>query len=112
MEPHPLDVLMVALADRLAPLLAARLDANRPHYADRARNPYGSPRAFLDAARRGEFPTFMRARRVTALWADVEAAIERRARARRPKPDPVADDVALLASAGIKLKPKSHRAAK
>jgi hypothetical protein len=108
----PFDPILVALADRLAPLLAERLTQARPRYADARSNPIGSPRAFLDAARRSDFPTFLRARRITALWADVEASIERRSRAQRPKPDPAADDVALLASAGIKLNPRSDRVAK
>lgn len=70
-----------ALAARLAPLVAEQLgpllgQSSVPRYADKDDNPYGRQRAFLDAARRKDFATFRLCRRVTALWADVERAIE------------------------------------
>lgn len=63
------------VAERLAPLLSPPAS---PKYADKDSNPYGRPRAFLDAARAQVFPVFRRCRRVTALWSDVETAIERK----------------------------------
>lgn len=89
----PSDPLIDALAERIAPLIApvigvvvetavaramSALEPSGPKWADKLCNPYGSERAFLDAARRGDFETFRRARRVTALWVDVVAAIEGR----------------------------------
>lgn len=82
-----------------------------PEWADKFTNPYGSERAFLDAARRGEFKTFRRCRRVTARWADVAAAIERKPhqpRAAQPVP---AEDVnidELLASALPRRHPRTE----
>ena len=61
------------VAERLAPMLSPQAS---PKYADKDSNPYGRPRAFLDAARAKSFPVFRLCRRVTALWSDVEAAIE------------------------------------
>ncbi len=83
----------------LVPLISRSSDA--PKYADKERNPYGKPRAFLDAARRGDFATFRRCRRLTALWPDVEAAIERRrtAKAALAPLAPAVDIDQLLAGA-------------
>lgn len=99
-----------ALVDLIADKLAERSGGGgAPKYADATNNPYGSARAFADAARREEFPTFIRARRVTALWTDVEAAIERRKRPVRPRkaappaPQSPLDDRALLERAGARL---------
>jgi hypothetical protein len=64
------------LAARLAPRLAAALAPAHPEWADKDHNPYGSERAFLDVARRGDFKSFRRNRRITARWVDVAAAIE------------------------------------
>jgi hypothetical protein len=69
-----------------------------PRYADALSNPLGSPRAFADAARRGDFPTFRRCRRVTALWLDVEAWIESRP-SRRAQATDIIDPAALLRDA-------------
>lgn len=73
---HLLDSLIDALAERVADKMAARMGATNPRYATARNNPIGSPRAFLDAARRGDFPTFRRGRCVAALWADVERFVE------------------------------------
>lgn len=70
-----LDALVDMLADRVAEKLAARAAAaaETPQTATSKRNPLGSSRAFLDAARTGKFPSFKRGREVVARWQDVEA---------------------------------------
>ena len=70
-----LDGLVDALADRIAERIQARL-GQRPRYYDAADNPLGSKRSFLDAARRGEFPSFRRGKRVLARREDVDAWLE------------------------------------
>ncbi|HVY46289.1 MAG TPA: hypothetical protein VHB21_10445 [Minicystis sp.] len=101
----PLDDLLDDLAERIAERLAARAAGGppSPKYADAKSNPLGSARAFLDAGRRGDFPTFKRARNVVALWSDVEAYIERRRR-ERPRVVEEQDDRALLEAAGVRLR--------
>jgi hypothetical protein len=72
-------LLELGLVDLVAAKLAAHTAAaapSPPRYADGDNNPMGSARAFLDAGRRGDFPTFRVARKVTALWSDVLASIE------------------------------------
>ena len=82
---------------------------DHPQYADATCNPYGAQRPFADAARRGDFATFRRARKVTALWADVLDAMHSRTITRRLRRAPVANDATepsdadLLASGGIRL---------
>jgi hypothetical protein len=100
-----LDELLDDLAERIANRIAARGGASTPapKYADARNNPLGSARAFLDAGRRGDFPTFKRARSVVALWSDVEAYIERRRRAPRA-PDQELDDISELEAAGVRLR--------
>ena len=71
-----LQALIEVLADRLAEKVTERLQVTTPRYATGRDNPIGSARAFLDAARRGDFPTFRRGRCVAALWADVERYVE------------------------------------
>jgi hypothetical protein len=103
-----LEGLLDELADRIADRLAVRISQGAQRYADKDANPYGSARAFLDAARRGDFPTFKRARKVTAKWGDVEAAIESRrcpVRAVVASPDPDDLDRAELEAAGVRLCP-------
>jgi hypothetical protein len=90
------DALLDAQASEGAP-------AAGPRYADWEHNPLGSRRAFLDAARAGRFATFKRSRRVTALWADVEAWIESRPRPARGAAA-LDDDRELLARAGVPLR--------
>jgi hypothetical protein len=82
------------IAERVAALLGPLLTKSAsPKYADRDSNPFGKPRAFMDAARRGDFATFRRCRRITALWVDVEAAVERR---RKPAPLAASIDIDKL----------------
>lgn len=70
-----LDALVDMLADRVAEKLSTRAAAaaETPQTATSKRNPLGSSRAFLDAARAGKFPSFRRGREVVARWQDVEA---------------------------------------
>lgn len=49
-------------------------------------NPLGSPRSFLDAGRRGDFPTCKRGREIAARWVDVDAYIAGRQRERKARP--------------------------
>jgi hypothetical protein len=101
-----LDTLLDALAERLASKVAERLGTPTPRYADATNNPLGSGRAFLDAARRGAFPTFKRRRAAVARWADVEGWIESRTREPRERhpSDQVEEDRALLQAAGVRLR--------
>lgn len=100
-----LEVLADRVAERLAPLVSR---AEKPRYADGRNNPLGSERAFLDAARRGDFETFTRARRVTARWEDVERYVEGRKRRARPLTDDTGEDPerAELEGAGVRLRPR------
>jgi len=75
---HLLNALLEVLAERVADKIAARMGASAPRYATARDNPIGSARAFLDAARRGDFPTFRRGRCVAALWSEVERHVESR----------------------------------
>ncbi len=76
-----------AVADRVAERLAARIaPTSTDRFASAKDNPLGSARAFLDAGRRGDFPTFKRGREVVARWADVVARIESRQCKRKPPP--------------------------
>ena len=96
-----LNALVDLLAARVAEKLAPHLTGEKPRYADGRNNPLGSKRAFLDAARRKDFSTFVRSRRITALWSDVERYVESRKRApRAPKMD---SDRAELVAAGVRL---------
>lgn len=89
---------------QLGTLLAALDEAHRGandeasterFYSAERPGPYRTARAFLDAHRRGEFPTRRIGGRLVALVADVHAAIERkppvapRARPRREALDPL-----------------------
>lgn len=55
-------------------------------FASAQNNPLGTPRAFLNAGRRGHFPTFKRGREVVAKWDEVERDIESRPVQRQPRP--------------------------
>jgi hypothetical protein len=90
-----LNTILEGLAEVLAPKIAAMLAARgagepSTRYATAKDNPLGTARAFADAARRGDFPTFKRGRCVAARWADVEAYIEGRPCARKPRQRPPA----------------------
>jgi hypothetical protein len=67
-----------------------------PEWADKDHNPYGSERAFLDAARRREFPTFTVRRRVTAEWSHVVEAIQKKRREKKGAEERAPDDIARL----------------
>lgn len=84
MTPEEIEAAVERVLRRVLPELASQ--AATPRYATADNNPLGSSRAFLDAGRRGDFETFRCARRVTALWTDVEAWIERRKK--RPAAEP------------------------
>ena len=83
------------IARRVVELLRADAGAPAPTYADANNNPLGSARAFLDAHRRGDFPTFKRGREIVARWEDVEAYIASRPTAPRAAalPAPAAIDI-------------------
>ena len=98
-----LDALLDELAERVARKLAERSGREAPRYADARNNPLRSARAFLDAARRGDFPSFKRGREVVAHWAEVERHIERRRR-RVTSTAELDDDRALLERAGVRLR--------
>lgn len=101
-----LDAFVDVLAERVALKLAPLVGAGKPHYADATSNPLDSDRAFLDAARRGDFATFKRGKRITALWSDVERYIEGCKRPARAPKDAAADpERAELEAAGVRLRP-------
>jgi hypothetical protein len=101
-----LDAFVDAVATRVVEKLGAL--PTKPRYANAKNNPLESERAFLDAARRGDFETFIRARRVTALWEDVERYVEGRKRRARPLTDDTGEDPerAELEGAGVRLRPR------
>jgi hypothetical protein len=111
--PPPLKHLFEALADLVADKLAERLAARAldaaPFYdADTA--PV-KRRQFLEAARRGDFPSFKRGKRVLARREDVDRWIESGARA-RPDPAPARDEASdedLLARSGLLLLTASRK---
>ena len=82
-------MIATAIAEVIVPTSAS------PKYADAKNNPLGSPNAFLVAARRNDFATFRRKRRITALWVDVERSLEGRKRPSVVHADPL-DGRALL----------------
>ena len=99
-----LDALLDELADRVAARLRSAPDAGPAFYSSEDPGPFKTSRAFLDAARRGEFPTTRVARRVTARRADVEAAIAARLAKRTARPEDVAaGDAELLERMGVVL---------
>ena len=104
LEGNLLEMILDHVAERIAAKLAERPGACAPRYADANNNPLGSARAFLDAARRRDFPSFKRARNVVALWADVERYIESRQRPARVPANDLHDDRALLEAAGVRLR--------
>lgn len=82
--------------------------ASAKYYSTANPGPLETARAFADAARRGDFPSFKVRRRLTAKAEDVHAALERRVHVRRPKVtaaanDAVDDDRAILKSMGVRL---------
>jgi hypothetical protein len=96
-----LDVLADLLADKLTERIASRQAAASPYY-DTEHNPLGK-RRFLEAARRGDFPSFKRGRRVLALRTDVDAWIAKGARSKPANNNETLSDEQLLATAGVRL---------
>ncbi len=88
---------------RLNEFLSENVQCQAPRYADAKNNPLGTARAFLDAGRRGDFPTFKRSRAIVARWSDVEQYIERCGR-QPPKATALDDDLELLRKAGVRLR--------
>lgn len=82
-----------------------------PAYYSAEDNPLGSRRAFLDAARRGAFPSFKAGRRVLARREDVHLWIESRQRKQPAASTPEEDvsDRELLERAGVRLKRGTRR---
>jgi hypothetical protein len=101
---HVVEVLLDTLAERVADKLASRMGKPAHRYADAKHNPLGAARAFLDAARRGDFASFKRGRVVVARWEDVEGYIETRRRSVRPRMAGLDNDRALLERAGVRLR--------
>ncbi len=107
-----LDGILDLLADKLAERLATQRSDAAPFYdADTA--PV-KRRQFLEAARRGEFPSFKRGKKVLARREDVERWIESGARERTASAParPDESDEQLLARSGILLSSatrKGHR---
>jgi hypothetical protein len=101
-----LDVLLEGVVQkfeqRLDDLLSGQAQHQTPRYADAKNNPLGKARAFLDAGRRGDFPTFKRSREIVARWSDVEQYIERRG-SQSHNATSVNDDLELLRKAGVPL---------
>lgn len=73
---------LVALLAELADVLLGEEEQPRSeaprYYSGDDPGPYLTRRAFLDAGRRGDFPSRKLGRRIVALAADVHAAIEAR----------------------------------
>lgn len=86
--PPLIDPLLARFVDLIADAVAEKLAARRPtpagppELATARSNPLGSARAFLDAARRGDFPSSRRGREVVATWSDVESYDRSRLRPR------------------------------
>lgn len=104
--------LVEALADEIADRVAARLSAPQDggFYSAKDPGPFKTSRAFLDAARRGEFPTARVAREVVARRSDVDAAIAARLARRTPRPEEVkASDADTLREMGVELRAAGGR---
>lgn len=69
---------LLALGGELFDLLeqSADRDPTHPEVATGKSNPYGSKTLFLQAASRGDFPTFQVGRAIGALWPDVLAGMK------------------------------------
>jgi hypothetical protein len=103
-----LDALLDELADRVAERLTQRIGKDIPtasgsEYYSANNSPLGSRRAFLDAARRGAFPSFKAGRSVLAKREDVHRWIESRPRTHQERVPDDPTDRELLEQAGIRL---------
>ncbi len=85
---HDIRAIATSVAEMLLPLIK---QPSHPEWANSRHNPYGSLRAFQDAARRREFKTFRVNRVITAKWTDVTAAIEAAAKRRDPGAPPASE---------------------
>jgi hypothetical protein len=89
-----------ALVEAVAAAAQHPAPAPPPDLATAKHNPLGSPRAFLDAARRGAYPSYRRGREVVARWEDVAAYDRARLRPRATREaaagDPAGKDQAIL----------------
>ncbi|WP_437948709.1 hypothetical protein WME98_50145 [Sorangium sp. So ce296] len=95
-------------AELAADLLEQRLKApSAPRYATAKNNPLGSGRMFLDAARRGDFPSHKVGREVRALWSDVDAYILSRPATKRRQVQ-----ATLEAELATSASPRRRRAAR
>lgn len=97
-----LEAVLDALAERVATRLGAA-SPPQPRYYDAKNNPLGR-RAFLDAARRGAFPSFKIGKKVLAEASAVEAwiAAHQRVIETHPEPAPMDETDVLLARAGLR----------
>lgn len=102
-----LDLFVDMVADRVAERLHA-IPTNE--YYDQRSNPLGR-RRFLEAARRGAFPSTKRGKLVLARRADVDAwiAAGHRAPVERTKPSEDLSDEELLAASGVVLEPTPRK---
>lgn len=100
LDPKLLEGILCVLADLIVERMAARAAPDGAgRWASAKDNPLGTARAFLDAGRRGDFPTFKRGRGVVARWSDVTAYIEARPCERKARPRPVAPPAPVDANA-------------
>ncbi|NUQ76819.1 MAG: hypothetical protein HUU21_25065 [Polyangiaceae bacterium] len=109
-----LDALLDELADRVAERITQRIGKGIPtasgsEYYSANNNPLGSQRAFLDAARRKDFPSFKPGRTVLARREDVDRWIESHPRTRHEPSSDNPTDRDLLERAGVRLKGKGRR---
>lgn len=92
------------IVNAIVEAITSRIGSASPHeetFCHSRNNPLGSARAFLNAARRGDFASFRAGRRVLARRSDVEAWILSRERSVRPSRN---DDVELLRAAGVRVR--------
>lgn len=94
--------LLDAFAERVAQRLASAASPRNAFY-DAKVNPMKSARAFLNAARRGAFPSYRVGRKVLALASDVDGWILRRTRTIRKASAVETSDRDLLEGAGVRL---------
>lgn len=97
-----LDSFVDLLVDRLASKLRGR------ELVDQNNAPCGK-RRFLEAARRGEFPSIKKGKLVTATRADVDAWMEASKRLIKPAPAPEPSEFDPAKAAAEALAPKKKR---
>jgi hypothetical protein len=97
-----LDVVVRVLAEAVADRVAARLNDAAVGYVDQSTSPLPK-RVYLEAARRGDFPTARVGKRVIATRADFDAWLvaRRRTRASRADCGGMAELDRLLAAGGV-----------